>query len=50
MLHFISGKFAGTFDNGVIIENNGIGYEINMPSSSAAYMASEDCLYRHDSA
>ena len=41
MLHFISGKFAGTFDNGVIIENNGIGYEINMPSSSAAYMASE---------
>ena len=41
MLHFISGNFAGTFDNGVIIENNGIGYEINMPSSSAAYMASE---------
>lgn len=41
MIHFITGKYAGSFENGVVIENNGIGYEINMPSSSAAYMAAE---------
>lgn len=41
MIHFITGKYAGAFDSGIVIENNGIGYEINMPSSSAAYMASE---------
>lgn len=41
MIHFITGKYAGSFESGVVIENNGIGYEINMPSSSAAYMAVE---------
>lgn len=41
MLHFIKGKFAGTFDDGIIIENNGIGFEINMPSSSAVYLSAD---------
>lgn len=41
MLHFISGKFAGTFENGIVIENNGIGFEVSMPSSSAVYAVPE---------
>lgn len=39
MLHYIKGRVADTFENGVVIENNGIGYELNVPSTSALYAA-----------
>lgn len=42
MLNFIRGKVAGSYGNVIIIENNGIGFEVHMPSSSAAFMAAEN--------
>ncbi len=39
MLHYIKGCVEDTFENGVVIENNGIGYELNVPSTSALYAA-----------
>jgi Holliday junction DNA helicase RuvA len=41
MIHFIKGTLAGTFENGIVIENGGIGFEVNIPSSSAVYMMPE---------
>lgn len=41
MIHFIKGRLAGSFANTIVVENNGIGYEISMPSSSAAFAAGE---------
>ncbi len=42
MIHYIKGKVTETFDNTIVIENNGIGYEMTVPSSSALYIASPD--------
>lgn len=42
MIHYIKGKVTETFDNMIVIENNGIGYEMTVPSSSALYIASPD--------
>lgn len=39
MIHYIKGVVAGTFPGGAVIENNGIGYEVIMPSLSSVYMA-----------
>ena len=42
MFHYIKGRITDTFDGGVVIENNGIGYELIVPALSAAYMAPAD--------
>lgn len=42
MIHYIKGKVTETFDNIIVIENNGIGYEMTVPSSSALYIASSE--------
>lgn len=42
MIHYIIGRVTETIDGGVVIESNGIGYELVMPALSAAYMASPD--------
>ena len=39
MISFISGRLAEVLENGIIIENQGIGFEVSMPSSSAAFAA-----------
>ena len=41
MLHYIKGKLALKIDGGVVVENGGIGYEINVPDNSSVYLASE---------
>lgn len=40
MIYYIKGNITGTFAGGVIIENNGIGYKLSVPASSALCMAS----------
>jgi len=40
MLHYIKGTVAMKFPGGIVIENNGIGYEIFVPDNSALYLAS----------
>ncbi|WP_206459092.1 Holliday junction branch migration protein RuvA [Anaerovorax sp. IOR16] len=40
MLHYIKGTIAMKFPGGVVVENNGIGYEIYVPDNSALYLAS----------
>ncbi len=42
MIHYIKGKITETYDGGVVIENNGIGYEITVPALSAVCMAPAD--------
>ncbi|NLK73245.1 MAG: Holliday junction branch migration protein RuvA [Clostridiales bacterium] len=46
MLHYIKGKVTGYFENGIVLENNGIGYEINVPALSMDYIRekNEDIL------
>ena len=39
MIHYIKGRITETTDTGVVIERNGIGYELTVPSLSAVYMA-----------
>ena len=41
MLNFIRGRVAGSFDDVIVIENGGIGFEVHMPSSSAAFIAAD---------
>ncbi|WP_312354426.1 OB-fold domain-containing protein, partial [Aminipila sp.] len=35
MLHFIKGTLAMPFTGGVVIENGGMGYEVNVPDNSS---------------
>lgn len=42
MIHYIKGRITETRDTGVVIERNGIGYELTVPSLSAVYMAPPD--------
>ncbi len=42
MIHYIKGRITETTDTGVVIERNGIGYELTVPSLSAVYMAPPD--------
>lgn len=37
MIHYIKGHITMHFDGGVVIESNGIGYEVFVPGSSPAY-------------
>lgn len=41
MFHFIKGILATEFEEGVVIETNGIGYEVYVPSNSSVYLAKE---------
>ena len=34
MIRYLHGRIAGTFDGGVIVDVNGIGYEVNVPDAS----------------
>lgn len=50
MLHYIKGELAIKLDGIVVVEAGGIGYEINVPASSSAYLAKEGdmiTLYLH---
>ncbi len=38
MIHYIKGRITETTDSGVVIERNGIGYELTVPALSAVYM------------
>ena len=42
MIHYIKGRITETTDTGVVIERNGIGYELTVPSLSAVYNAPPD--------
>ena len=42
MIHYIKGRITETTDTGVVIERNGIGYELTVPSLSAVYMTPPD--------
>lgn len=45
MFHYIKGKATMKFDGGVILENNGIGYEVFLPDNSSIYLAkAEDTI------
>ncbi len=41
MISFIKGKFVGTFDGGIIVENSGIGYQIFIADNSDIYLKKE---------
>lgn len=41
MIHYIKGKYAGNFRDGVIIETGGIGFEICVPAASRFYTQEE---------
>lgn len=40
MLHYIKGTITMKFAGGVVVENNGIGYEVNVPENSPLYLTS----------
>jgi len=40
MIHYIKGKVTIKAEGFVVIENNGMGYEINVPATSQAYLVS----------
>lgn len=42
MFRYIKGRITGRFEGGIILENNGIGYEISMPLSSSAFLARQE--------
>ncbi|MCK4426214.1 MAG: Holliday junction branch migration protein RuvA [Deltaproteobacteria bacterium] len=42
MIGYISGKILGRWDWGIIVDVNGIGYEIQMPPSSLTNLSSSD--------
>ena len=37
MIRYLHGRIAGTFDGGVIVDVNGIGYEVNVPDASVFF-------------
>ena len=38
MIHHIRGKIDGTIDGGIVVETNGIGYEVFIPDNSPLYL------------
>ena len=42
MLHYIRGHITETMPGMVVIENNGIGYEVSVPEGSSAFLAQPD--------
>jgi len=41
MFHYIKGPLTAKFDGGIVIEAQGIGFEVHVPSNSSAYLAKE---------
>ena len=41
MFNYIRGRVTGRFQNGIVLENNGIGFELNVPANSALYLVPE---------
>ena len=39
MFHYIKGNITMKFDGGIVIETNGIGYEVYVPENSSVYLA-----------
>lgn len=39
MFHYIKGNVTMKFDGGIVIESNGIGYEVYVPENSSVYLA-----------
>ena len=42
MIHYIKGKITETGQGFVVIENNGMGFEVNVPLGDAAFMAGDE--------
>ena len=42
MINYIKGKITNIYEGLLIIERNGIGYELNVPASSPLYIADRD--------
>lgn len=42
MIHYIKGKISIKMETGIVVENNGIGYEIQIPDNSPLYSSKED--------
>lgn len=42
MFHYIKGMVTMTFEGGVVVEANGIGYEVFVPDNSSVYLAGSD--------
>ena len=42
MIHYIKGKITLKMETGIVVENNGIGYEILVPDNSPLYATKED--------
>ena len=41
MIHYIKGKYTGTFRDGIVIETGGIGFEVHVPAASRFYTQTE---------
>lgn len=41
MIHYIKGRITMKFEGGVVVENNGMGYEVFVPENSAVYLAGQ---------
>ncbi|WP_027399306.1 Holliday junction branch migration protein RuvA [Anaerovorax odorimutans] len=42
MFHYIKGKVTMKFGGGVVVETNGIGYEVFLPDNSSIYLTNHD--------
>ena len=42
MIHYIKGKITETVQGMIVVENNGIGYEVYVPLGDAAYKAGDE--------
>jgi len=42
MIHYIKGRITETSQGLVVIENNGIGYEVHVPQGDAAFLAGDE--------
>lgn len=44
MLHYIKGTITMKLNGGIVIENNGIGYQVSIPDNSKLYLAEADAV------
>lgn len=44
MLHYIKGKIAMKTEDGIVVDNNGMGYHIQIPDNSKLYLADADSV------
>ena len=42
MIHYIKGKISLKMETGIVVDNNGIGYEVLIPDNSPLYSVKED--------